>query len=232
VSAERVRAELELVLREPAWDTLTYLATWGVIERLDPRLEAAFRPPLLLHTLDQACGDDPDLNRRAWTLRLGALARPLGDDAAGWMAWLGFSGEVVNAAAEHARVLDAVIERGHELSELPNSALYMELGEILDDSVALAALALDDDPKLMRRLVEFSEAVRDTRLTVRGDDVIAAGIPAGPLVGRVLGVLFLRSLDGELRGEADERAALTELVIEAKAVQAQDQAAREGNEAQ
>jgi hypothetical protein len=188
-----------------------------VIERLDPRLERAFRPPLLLHTLDEACGTDPDLNRRAWTLRLAALARPLGEDAAGWMSWLGFPGDVVNVASEHIRVLDTVLTRAAELRELPNSALYIELGEILDDSVALAALVLADDETLLARLVEFAEAVRDTRLTVRGDDVIAAGVPAGPLVGRILGVLFLRTLDGELQGEADERAALAELVTEARA---------------
>ncbi|MCW2926054.1 MAG: Polynucleotide adenylyltransferase region [Thermoleophilia bacterium] len=216
VSSERVRAELELVLREPAWDALTLLASWGVVERLDPRLEGAFRAPLLLRSLDEACGDDPDLNQRAWTLRLAALARPLGSDAAGWMGWLGFPGEVVGAVVDHIRVLEAAIDRGAQLRELPNSGLYVELGEVVDDSIALAALALDDDPELLARLVAFGDALRDTRLTVRGDDVMAAGVPAGPLVGRILGVLFLRSLDGELRGEADERAALAELVAEAQ----------------
>jgi hypothetical protein len=42
--------------------------------------------------------------------------------------------------------------------------------------------------------------------------VIEAGVPAGPRVGRILGDLFLRSLDGELQGEADERCALAQLV--------------------
>lgn len=218
VSAERVRTELELVLREPAWEALTLLASWGVIERLDPRLEAAFHPPLLLPTIDAACGHDPELNRRAWTLRLAALARPLGDDAAGWMAWLGFPGDIVGPTVDHIRLLEAVSARGEALRSMPNSALYLELGEVVDDSVALAALMVgDDDPALVQRLVGFSDALRETRLTVRGDDVIAAGVPAGPLVGRILGVLFLRTLDGELRGEVDERAALAELVDEAQA---------------
>jgi hypothetical protein len=133
------------------------------------------------------------------------------------MSWLGFPADVVARTADHIRLLDAVLARGAELREMPNSALYIELGDILDDSVALAALALDDDPALLQRLMQFAEAARDTRLALRGDDVIAAGIPAGPLVGRILGVLFLRTLDGELQGEADERAALAELVEEARA---------------
>lgn len=215
VSAERVRTELELVLREPAWDALTLLASWGVIERLDPRLEAAFHPPLLLPTIDEACGGDAVLNHRAWTLRLAALARPLGDDAAGWMSWLGFPGEVVGPTAEHVRLLETVLARGEQLRHMSNAQLYVELGEIIDDSVALAALVLDDDPALLGRLMDFATALRDTRLTVRGDDVIAAGVPAGPLVGRILGVLFLRALDGELPDEEAERAALDELVTEA-----------------
>jgi hypothetical protein len=134
------------------------------------------------------------------------------------MGWLGFPGDVVNAALDHIRVLDAVIERGAELRAMPNSALYLELGEVVDDSIALAALLVgDEDQQLLRRLVEFGDALRGTRLTVRGDDVVDAGVPRGPLVGRILGVLFLRALDGELPDESAERAALAELVEEARA---------------
>jgi tRNA nucleotidyltransferase (CCA-adding enzyme) len=129
----------------------------------------------------------------------------------------------VNAAVDHIRVLDAVIERGAELRAMPNSALYLELGEVVDDSIALAALLVgDEDQQLLRRLVEFGEALRSTRLHTRGDDVVAAGIPRGPLVGRILGVLFLRALDGELPDADAERAALAELVIEASATLTDD----------
>lgn len=217
VSADRVCAELRLVLREPAWDTLTLLSSWGVIERFDPRLEAAFRPPLLLRAIDEACGADPDRNHRAWPLRLAALARPLGSEAAGWMTWLGFPGDIVGPVVDHLRVLDTVLERGDELRTMPNSQLYIELGEVGDESLALVALAIaDTDPFLLEHLVSFAAAADAARLTVRGDDVIAAGVPAGPLVGRILGDLFLRTLDGELAGEDDERRALAALVVEAQ----------------
>jgi tRNA nucleotidyltransferase (CCA-adding enzyme) len=211
ISAERVRTELQLVLGEHAWNALTLLASWGVVDRLDPRLEEAFHPPLLLRAIDEACGHDPARNRRAWQLRLAALARPLAGDAAGWMQWLGFPGDVVAAACEHLRVLDAVLERGDALRAMPNSQLYVELGDVSDDSLALVALAIGDaDPALLERLVTFAAAARDTRLAVRGEDVLAAGVPAGPRIGSILGDLFLRSLDGELQGEADERRALAE----------------------
>lgn len=217
VSADRVCTELRLVLREPAWDSLTLLSSWGVIERFDPRLEAAFRPPLLLRSIDEACGTDPDRNRRAWPLRLAALARPLGTDAAGWMSWLGFPSDIVGAVADHLRVLDTVLTRADELRAMPNSALYVELGDVADDTLALVALAIaDTDPALLEHLVSFAAAAQGARLTVRGDDVIAAGVPAGPLVGRILGDLFLRTLDGELAGEDDERRALAQLVAQSQ----------------
>lgn len=211
LSADRVRAELELVLQEPAWESLTLLASWGITDRLEPRLEQAFRPPLLLRTIDDACGDDDELNTRVWPLRLAALARGLGDDVSGWMRWLGFSADATSAVAEHVHVLGIVL--GGDTAELvarPNSELYRRLGELTDDSFALAALAAGNDPTLPTRLAEYRRAIRDVRLTVRGDDVVAAGVPAGPAVGMILGDLFLRSLDGELDGEVDERAALAE----------------------
>jgi tRNA nucleotidyltransferase (CCA-adding enzyme) len=217
VSADRVCTELRLVLREPAWDSLTLLSSWGVVERLDPRLEAAFRPPLLLRSIDEACGADPGRNLRAWPLRLAALARPLGRDAGGWMNWLGFPSDIVAQVADHVRVLEVALGRGDELRTMSNSDLYLELGDLADDTLALVALALaDTDPQLVERLVTFAAAAQQARLTVRGDDVIAAGVPAGPLVGRILGDLFLRTLDGELAGEDDERRALAELVAQAR----------------
>ncbi len=217
ISADRVCTELRLVLAEPAWESLTLLSSWGVIERFDPRLEAAFRPPLLLRSIDEACGTDPDRNHRAWPLRLAALARPLGPDAAGWMTWLGFPSHVGARVADHLRVLDAVLTRGDELRPMRNSELYVELGDVADDTLALVALAIaDTDPELVERLVTFAVAAQGAHLTVRGDDVIAAGVPAGPIVGRILGDLFLRTLDGELHGEDDERRVLAELVTQAQ----------------
>ncbi|MCB0878218.1 MAG: CCA tRNA nucleotidyltransferase [Thermoleophilia bacterium] len=213
ISADRLRAELVLVLQEQCWKSLTLLASWGLLERLDPRLDRVFEAPYLLLQLDRACGDSLELNQRSWPLRLAALVQPLGSDAAGWMGWLGFPGDVVNVVLDHLRLLDAVLARPDELRAMKPSELYVELGEPADDSLALAALAIgDDDPALLDHLVTFATTARDARLHVRGQDVIDAGIPAGPRVGRVLGDLFLRTLDGELCGEDDERRAIAEHV--------------------
>jgi tRNA nucleotidyltransferase (CCA-adding enzyme) len=211
MSADRVRAELELVLQEHAWAALTFLASWGVTGRLDPRLEDGFQRPYLIKTIDDASGIDPFLSERVWTLRLAALARGLGDDVGGWLRWLGFPGEVVHAVSEHVHVLREVLEHGDALAQLPNSELYLRLGEVSDDSFALAALATPEERVLPLRLEAYRRAIRTAQLTVRGEDVMAEGVPAGPAVGRILGDLFLRSLDGEFADEQAERAALAEL---------------------
>ncbi|MCW2950574.1 MAG: Polynucleotide adenylyltransferase region [Thermoleophilia bacterium] len=211
ISAERMRHELELILEEPAWDPLTLLAAWGVLDRLDPRLEASFRLPFLIMRIDEACEGDVDLNRRVWKMRLGALTAGLGDDVGGWLRWLGFPGDVVTEVDGHVRLLGFVQRAGDALLEIPNSTLYLELGEVIDDSFALAALAEDRQP-YVARLDAYRHALRDTALTVRGDDVIAAGVPVGPEVGRILGTLFLRALDGELPTRDAELTALAELV--------------------
>lgn len=215
ISADRMRQELELILEESAWDPLTLLAAWGVLDTLDARLEESFRLPFLVMRVDEATAGDVDLNRRVWKMRLGALTVGLGDDVVGWLRWLGFPGDVIAEVDGHVRLLRFVRERGDDLLALANSDLYLELGEVVDESFALAALAEDEQPRFAR-LDAYRVALRDTALTVRGDDVMAAGISGGPEVGRILGALFLRALDGELATPEAEAAALGELVAQSE----------------
>ncbi|MCW2973954.1 MAG: Polynucleotide adenylyltransferase region [Thermoleophilia bacterium] len=216
ISADRMRQELELILEEAAWDPLTLLAAWGVLDTLDARLEESFRLPFLVMRIDEATAGDVDLSRRVWKMRLGALTIGLGDDVIGWLRWLGFPGDVIAEVDGHVRLLRFVRDQGDDLLTLANSDLYLELGEVVDDSFALAALAEDEQPRFAR-LDAYRIALRDTALTLRGEDVMAAGIAGGPEVGRILGTLFLRALDGELPTPEAERAALGELVAQSKA---------------
>lgn len=209
ISAQRMRSELELILSERAFASLTYLSSWGVLDLLDPRLEAVFHPPHLIASIDEACASDTQRHARSWILRLATLAQMVGDDAVSWLRWIGFPSSDIDRAVELAKLLDAVLNRAHDLQGMPNSELYLEFGELSDEALALAALAsIDAHPDLISRLISFMEVVVSTQLTVRGDDVIKAGVPAGPRVGRILGDLFLRTLDGELNGVDDEFAAI------------------------
>ena len=45
--------------------------------------------------------------------------------------------------------------------------------------------------------------LRHVRLQIGGDDLLAAGVPAGPEIGRRLELALRRKLDGELRDERE-----------------------------
>lgn len=218
VSADRLRAEIELVLTEPAWRTLRLLHTWGVLDQLDPRLAGALAEGGLLHGIDLACGMDRERHATARRLRLAVLAAQLEEEAAGWLAWMGFSAAARDEVLGHIAALTAVRSHPDALRDQPPSRLYPVLGELRDSTAALLLLAVaGTDPALAITLERFRQAVRDTRLHVRGDDVMALGMPAGRGVGEVLGELFLRALDGEFADEAAEREALGEAVAARRA---------------
>jgi len=59
---------------------------------------------------------------------------------------------------------------------------------------------------------EWIETLRHVQLQITGADLLAAGIPTGPEIGRRLGAVLGRKLDGELEDgpDAELRAALEE----------------------
>ena len=97
-------------------------------------------------------------------------------------------GEVELAAARPARPSEAVeLARGHDPVEL---ALARAMGaEWLD-----------------RYLAEW----RSVALEIDGEDLIAAGVPQGPAIGRGLQEALRRKLDGEIAGREQELAAALE----------------------
>lgn len=218
ISADRARAELELVLRERAAPTLAVLDRIGVLHELDERIAAAWREPPLVEIVDAGCGTDPVRNAAAAELRLAALASPLGADAPRWLTWLGYGGDVIGRVEDHLRMLDAVLEAPELVRGAPNSEVYRRLGELSDETAALGMLvaSVEGDDDLAQRIEAYRSALRTVRVTTRGGDVIALGVPNGPLVGQILGDLFTLRLDGEVETDDDERRALERLANAAR----------------
>jgi tRNA nucleotidyltransferase (CCA-adding enzyme) len=59
-------------------------------------------------------------------------------------------------------------------------------------------------------LDDYAGDWRHVRLEIGGDDLIAAGVPSGPAIGRGLGEALRRKLDGEVHGREQELAAALE----------------------
>jgi hypothetical protein len=103
---------------------------------------------------------------------------------------------------------DAVLRAGHRAralaEELRSPLRASELHELLggEPAEALAlALALEAPPDpILRYLDERPSA----RLEITGADLLAAGVPESPSIGRALRETLRRKLDGEVSGRDEE----------------------------
>lgn len=187
LSGERVRMEVLKILGgpRPAW-VWGLMVDTGVIQAVLPRLSDVPRLAALCRVAEQApeAGDDP-------LPRLAALLPPPVDPAT--VAAVAASLRLSNAERERLRHLAAPTLAVH--AGLPPAArrvaLY-RLGAGLYRDLLLLSLAgevvegggadLRDLPLLLDEAVAWVAPV----FPLRGADLLAAGLPPGPVVGRVL----------------------------------------------
>jgi tRNA nucleotidyltransferase (CCA-adding enzyme) len=188
VSGDRLGAELRLALDEP-----DPLAALQAVRELNPAyLPAGFdpRPRALaaaLHLL-------PD-GGRADLLTLAACTA--GMDAAellGWLDDMGFTAPERDLVAAASRFsTGAPLRAARTNAEVARAAR----------GAPVEAVALAGGENARRWLDEL----RDVRLEINGDDLLAAGIPEGPDIGARLQRALDRKLDGEIAGREQELAA-------------------------
>ena len=198
VSGPRIGTELRLLAgEEDPVAALRALAPW--------RLDRAIHPRLSL--------EDPQLARAALHLlpaagrrdRLVLAAAARGVPARALEALLdalGFTAgdrEVIVAAATRAPAVAAALQRAASASEIAAA-----IGAAPEEAVALAG-ALGPDAAAR----EWFERLRGVRLEITGTDLLAAGIPSGPDIGRGLA----RALAAKLDGAAPDRAAELEVAL-------------------
>jgi tRNA nucleotidyltransferase (CCA-adding enzyme) len=113
------------------------------------------------------------------------------------------------AARDRALLVAALGPRGGE------EALAASLPRLPSEAVALASPRTAIELALARALgAEWLDRYlaewRDVALEIDGEELIAAGVPQGPAVGRGLREALRRKLDGEVAGRAEELAAALE----------------------
>lgn len=210
VSGARIGAELRLALAETdVVGVLTRMQALGLLAALHPRLrldkEALERAQALLPSEDGR----PDL------LALAALTLPLvlrvgADGQAGELA--GLLDRLELTAADRDRVLMANVAVPRLVGELASASRPSQLAATVAgvpvEGIALAG-ALDE--KAAVKAKEWLTQSRHVRLEISGADLIAAGVPEGPEIGRRLRLALLARLDGELApGRDPELAAALE----------------------
>lgn len=204
VSGARVRdALLDLLAEQEIEKALTRLGALGIDRALDPALE-----------LDEAAV------KRAGAAALGAIEtgadRALAALAAlvhGRMAeltpWvegldLGAAGrDAVMRAAFSAPMLKLELRAQRRSPSMVHRLLAGEPPETLALALAIGAPA---EP-----ILRFQRELRDVRLEIGGRDLVEAGIPESPAIGRALDAVLRRKLDGEVSGREQELALALEL---------------------
>jgi len=193
VSGARVRDELLDLLREPeAPAAVARMHELGLDRALDPSLEA---DPELVASALLACaetGADPAL------AGLAALVSSAPGELRDWVEDLHLQRQQADAvvrAAQKGPQLASTLE-----NELSPSAVHAVLSCEPPEALAMAlARGAPGDP-VLRYLADL----RGVRLEISGHDLIEAGVPESPELGRALEETLRRKLDGEVSGREQE----------------------------
>jgi tRNA nucleotidyltransferase (CCA-adding enzyme) len=192
VSGGRVGGELRLLAAEPtALGALTRARALG----LDRALHPSFEPRLDL--AERALNADVD-GRRDLLVLAACCTRFERDELVAWLDRLELPAherDAVVAAALDAETLAERLEHAHRVSEVR----HLGLGRPSEEIAMAAALGAAEAVERWKR------EVRDARLKITGDDLLAAGVPEGPLVGRGLDAAWAALLD---EGAGDREAQL------------------------
>jgi tRNA nucleotidyltransferase (CCA-adding enzyme) len=199
VSGKRIADELlDLLAEEKAAAGIRRMGELGLDRALAPELDADAQLVASAGLVAGEVGAD-----RA----LAGLAALISSDPLALVSWLDRLGL---PAAEREAVLKAassapLLVRELRLEPGP-SRLYDLLSGEPPESLALTlALGAPSEP-VMRWLRDLSRV----RLEIAGRDLLEAGVPEGPAVGRGLAEALKRKLDGEISGRDEELAAALE----------------------
>ena len=201
VSADRLGRELVKILEEQEAPTgVRRLAELRVTEALHPAL--APDPELVASAALGAV----TLGANRVTAELAAMVVDEPQELDLWVAGLPLEARDRDAVSRAARVAPRLCEALREREQTP-SELRALLGGEPPEALALAlALGAPSEP-VLRWVTELSSV----GLEIRGTDLLAAGVPEGPAVGRALEETLRRKLDGLVAGRDEELETALEL---------------------
>lgn len=204
LSADRVRHELARILQEaPPLPALRRAAALGILQAIHPALSVSH--------LDAMAPDAADRMGVAGTGIVPAGIKPLD-----WLAALAWTLTPAEGAALSAR-LNAPSDWTRAIADAAALSANMDLLDadgltpsqvcaLLDgrSPYALAAGAFLATPTAAARIRQYLAEWRTIAPRLRGSDLLALGVPAGPAVGATLRVLRQARLDGGAPTRQDE----------------------------
>jgi tRNA nucleotidyltransferase (CCA-adding enzyme) len=130
-----------------------------------------------------------------WEALAAALPELLADSP-----WVGEVDSMHAWIAAAIEILTATEELAHASPTQPSQAWSLARGHHPTELLLARALGAE-------WLDDYMGVWRNVELEIDGDDLIAAGVPEGPALGRGLSVALRRKLDGEVSGRDQELAA-------------------------
>ena len=222
ISPARVRAELERVFLEgeSAARAMSLLDEWGALAAIYPALpfdRQAWRRfsdlagDMARETAGERAGDSPKdaLIPTAYAIIGAALTDA---QAAGIIERLRPGARAVRALTDAAK-LNRRLASEPRAASLPASRLIAILDQF-DRRAAVGISLTAPSAALHERLSACIRARANDRPFLNGDDLIALGIPRGPMIGETLTQLRAARLDGETQSREDERGLAKRLLRE------------------
>ena len=194
VSGKRIRADLMKLLCEPeVGRAVEGMRELEIHSALHPQLDPD--PELVASATLGAAAIGADRGVAA----LAALVESAPAELDMWLADLHLPAEERDAASRAARVAPRIASALREREHTP-SELRALLGREPLEALALAlALGAPSEPVL-----KWVTSLRPVQLEISGADLLAAGVPEGPAVGRALDETLNRKLDGLVSGRDEE----------------------------
>jgi len=201
ISGDRIRHELELILKEECPEkALKRAGDLGLLGEVHPALKSNGRLRKIFEKAREVASPPTP------ALYFALLTYPIGvRDCEDLIARLKMPGTVSRVILDTARL------RGQmpllDAADLPPSAICESLQEYSPTSVQACAIAADS-ALIQERLDLYLTRWRHVRTALDGSALQKLGVPSGPRLGRTLKALHRAKLDGKISTREDE----TELV--------------------
>ena len=181
ISADRLRRELALLLEEPRpAGAVRLLDALGISRAIHPALDRRTGASRRLRRAEERARPAPP--RAGWLALLLAWLGPASSgEASGVASRLGLSGDPGRRLTGWPGVVAGLPPGIARLSPSEARRAASRLGP--DELVALAAFLPGRDANALRAA---AEPAPEAGLSIRGRDLLAAGVPPGPAVGRAL----------------------------------------------
>lgn len=199
ISGARVRGELERMLGEERRVAMLAAANeYGVLRAVHPALELNADAVNALERADAWDYADKPLLMAGVMAYWAAAARH-----AELAARLDMSALWGRVFADTSRVKGEFGALGRD--GVRRSEIYRRLRGCHDAAIAACAVCVGDE-RIAGRLDLYRRELRDARALLNGDDLLALGVPQGPMVGAILAELVAARVDGAVGTRADEAA--------------------------